>query len=136
MTGPDFSKSAAGGQSFYDTSPSGLGLNPAYLAGGASASAVSAGLVNGVTGVFDDSANVVAGTGFTVVKTGGGAYTVTFVPALSGVPSVVASSEGTGVAGTFVSLNGTPTAAGFAVVSFDTSGVATDAHIHFHAIVA
>lgn len=72
-----------------------------------------------------------AGTGFTIAKTGTGLYTITFSPAFSAVPSVVASAGTTAGALFAKQQNGTtPTSSEFKVVT-TTSAAVTDSAFHF-----
>lgn len=54
--GGDFAKGASGATNVYDTSPTGLGISPAYLAPGASASATSTSSSQWTTGDYKVSA--------------------------------------------------------------------------------
>lgn len=54
--GGDFAKGASGATNVYDTSPTGLGISPAYLAPGASASATSTSASQWTTGDYKMSA--------------------------------------------------------------------------------
>jgi hypothetical protein len=84
-----------------------------------------------VRGVVDASANILAGTGFTVAHTGTGVYTVTFTTAFDTVPAVVPSVS---TASTSVTFSTSSAAVGSVIVRVFSAGVAADAQFHFIAV--
>ena len=89
-----FTQGAAGAANVYDTSPSGLGLSPAYLSQGASASATASLSSSVLTGAVNSGGTLSQGSGFTSVKTGTGNYTVTFTVAFAISPTVIVTPFG------------------------------------------
>ncbi len=86
-----------------------------------------------VTGQVDGaSGNVLAGTGFTSVRTAPGSYTVTFTPALSAAPDVIATPVIAAGGGRTISVN-TITAGGFLVVTGTDAGAGADRTFNFFA---
>lgn len=74
----------------------------------------------------------VTGTGFTVVRTSTGVYTVTFSPVYTAAPVVTPAIIASVLGG--IVLTASPTTAGFTVNCFNTStGALIDAAWHFHA---
>ncbi|HWX22605.1 MAG TPA: hypothetical protein VN578_22105 [Candidatus Binatia bacterium] len=85
-----------------------------------------------VRGAVDGSGNILAGTGFTVSRTGTGAYTVTFTTAFSSEPTVVATVQHGG--GAQIITTGTVTTSSFFVSTWNITGSASDQFFHFIAV--
>lgn len=73
--------------------------------------------VRTVRGTVDSAGGILAGSGFSAVRTGVGIYQITFSTAFTGTPSVTAScAPGTGCKG--ITVNGASTGAGIATYNF------------------
>lgn len=83
-----------------------------------------------VRGIVAADGSITEGTGFTINKTGTGAYTVTYTTAFSDVPAFTFNSSSQPV----YRINGTTTASAASVLTFTLAGVAADAAFHFHSI--
>ena len=85
-----------------------------------------------IRGVVDASGNVLHGTGFTVTRTGTGAYTISFSgSSFFSFPTVTVSAQ-SGVARIATTTNVDVTGAQIRI--FDATGAAVDAQFHFIAI--
>ena len=129
-TGTDqFSVHAAGGARFV-TGSAGvkLGSSGQYFAPGGQEN------LRIIRGVVDSSGNILHGAGFTVARTGTGAYTVTFSGSFADFPAVTVSAQ-SGVARMATTTNvGTSSAQ---IRTFDGTtgtGAAVDAQFHFIAV--
>lgn len=90
--------------------------------------------IEGLTGYVSGAGAIIAGSGFTVVRTAAGRYTITFVPALAAVPVVVLSvTVGLSANEDIVALNPGPTINGF-LVAVNEAGVNVDRGFSFLAI--
>lgn len=89
-------------------------------------------LARGVRGTVSSDGDVVRGTGFSVVKTGTGQYTVTYTTAFDTTPVV---TFGLGASGTGAAMKLTSEAEStFSVVTYTPAGAAVDSPFSFHAL--
>jgi hypothetical protein len=123
-----FAQGASGEANVFDTSPAGLGMNPSYLAGGASASASASISTSLLTGRIASGGGITAGTGFTVSKGATGLYTINFSTAFIAVPVVLLTPGPSGADLTAV-LNAVSTTAFTAFLL--AVGSAADEPFHF-----
>lgn len=83
-----------------------------------------------VRGIISTTGTITAGTGFTVVHTGTGIYTITFSPVLPSIPSVIPTAANT-ISATAVVSSTTPTTTTAIINTFNLAGTATDEIFHF-----
>lgn len=99
-----------------------------------SSSVTVAAFAGTVAGIVAAAGTITAGTGFTVARTGTGAYTVSFSTAFSATPVVIVTCAG-GVDG--AAATGPVSASSVGVSTFITNtGVFADEPFHFIAFVA
>lgn len=87
--------------------------------------------INGVTGKVSGAGAIVAGTGYSVVRSSAGTYVVTFTATLSAIPVVVANCQSS----TLITTPDTITASSFQVFVSTSGGTGTDSAFDFIAIV-
>ena len=86
-----------------------------------------------ITGYVKSDGTILGGSGYAVLYTGPGAYTITFTAPLSGTPCIVGSATGPGSNSIIFDVHSNPTATGFDVRTYG-AGQGTDVDSDFQFI--